>query len=49
MRSVDSPRALTGARYVAITTIDARGQVREFVSSGVTPEEHGSLPSGPTG
>ena len=37
---VGSARALTGARYGAITTIDACGQAREFVSSGVTSEEH---------
>ena len=46
---VDSARALTGARYGAITTIDARGQAREFVSSGVTPEEHRQLAEWPDG
>ena len=48
---VESARALTGARYGAITTIDARGQARKFVSSGLTPEEHRQLaewPDGPT-
>ena len=40
---VESARALTGARYGAITTIDARGQPRDFVSSGLTPEEHRQL------
>ena len=36
---VDSARALTGARYGIITTIDEAGGVREFVTSGLTPEE----------
>ena len=40
---VESARALTGARYGAITTIDAVGQPRDFVSSGLTPEEHRQL------
>ena len=30
---VESARALNGARYGALATIDARGQAREFVSS----------------
>ena len=36
---VDSARALTGARYGVITTVDDAGQVEEFVTSGITPEE----------
>ena len=40
---VESARALTGARYGAITTIDAVGQPRDFVSSGLTPAEHRQL------
>ena len=46
---VESARALTGARYGAITTIDARGQARDFVSSGLTPEEHRQLAEWPDG
>ena len=46
---VESARALTGARYGAITTIDARGQAREFLSSGLTPEEHRQLAEWPDG
>ena len=40
---VESARALTGARYGAIVTIDESGQARDFVFSGVTPDEHRSL------
>ena len=46
---VDSARALTGARYGVITTIDDSGQARDFVSSGLTPEEHGRLAEWPDG
>ena len=46
---VDSGRALTGARYGVITTIDARGEAHEFVSSGLTPEEHRQLLEWPDG
>ena len=37
---LDSARALTGARCGVITTVDEAGQVEDFVSSGVSPEEH---------
>ena len=37
---VESARALTGARYGCITTIDEDGKVRDFVTSGITAEEH---------
>ena len=46
---VDSARALTGARYGVITTIDEAGQVRDFVTSGFTPEEHQQLADWPDG
>ena len=36
---VDSARALTGARYGVIVTIDETGTVRDFVTSGFTPDE----------
>ena len=42
---VDSARALTGARYGVIATLGDAGQPREFVSSGLTPEEHQRLTS----
>ena len=37
---VDSARALTGSRYGVITTLDDSGLPREFVTSGVTSEDH---------
>ena len=46
---VDTARTLTGARYGVITTIDDRGQARDFVSSGLTPEEHRQLADWPDG
>ena len=46
---VDTARALTGARYGLITTIDERGQARDLVSSGLTPEEHRRLAEWPDG
>ena len=36
-RSVDGARALTGARYGAITTIDEAGRPQDFVTSGLNP------------
>ena len=47
---VDSARALTGARYSGITTLDDAGQLQEFITSGFTPEEHQrflDMPEGP--
>ena len=40
---VDSARALTGARYGVIATLDDAGRPQEFVSSGLTAEEHQRL------
>ena len=40
---VDSARALTGARYGLIATVDDAGRAREFVTSGLTPDEHNQL------
>ena len=40
---VESARALTGARYGVITTIDESGQLQDFVTSGFTPGEHQQL------
>ena len=47
---VDNVRALTGARYSGITTLDDAGQLSEFITSGLTPQEHQRLldmPEGP--
>ena len=46
---VDSARALTGARYGIIATIDEAGEVREFVTSGFTDEEHLQMAQWPDG
>ncbi len=37
---VDGARSLTGAKTAGITALDERGQLWEFVTSGLTPEEH---------
>ena len=37
---VEGARALTGARYGAITTIDERGEPQDFVTSGLTEDKH---------
>ena len=47
---VESARALTGAWYGGITALDEAGQLQDFVTSGLTPEEHQrlvDLPEGP--
>ena len=46
---VDSARALTGARYGVITTLDDAGQPQDFVSAGFTPAEHQQLAEWPDG
>ena len=46
---VDSARALTGAHYGAITTIDEAGRPRDFVTSGFSAEEHRRLMEWPEG
>ena len=40
---VESSRALTGARYGGITTLDEGGQAQDFVTSGITADEHQQL------
>ena len=47
--AADSARALTRARYGLIVTIDETGEVREFVTSGLTPDEHRKLVEWPDG
>ncbi len=46
---VDGARALTGARYGSISTVDGSGQPLDFVTSGLTPEEHATLAAWPDG
>ena len=46
---VDGARSLTDARYGAVGVFDDSGRVREFITSGITPEQRrllGSLPKG---
>ena len=47
--AVDSARALTGARYGMIVTMDERGDTQDFVSSGFTGEEHRQFEQWPDG
>ena len=37
--ALDSARSLTGARYGVMTLLDDTGQVQDFLSSGLSPEE----------
>ena len=46
---VDSARALTGARYGMITTVDERGAILEFIAPGLTPEERRHIGQWPHG
>ena len=46
---VESTRALTGARYGAIVTIDEAAQPQDFVTSGLTDAEHRRLREWPDG
>ena len=46
---VDGARSLTGARYGAVGVFDGSGQIEEFITSGITPEQRrmlGDLPRG---
>ena len=42
-RVLDSARALTGARYGVLTTLDGAGRVEDFLATGLSPEEAQSL------
>ena len=47
---VDGARSLTGARMGGITSLDDQGQLQDFITSGLAPEEHRrflELPGGP--
>ena len=46
---LEGARALTGARRGVITTIDPAGELQDFASSGLTPDEHRRLASWPEG
>ena len=46
---VDGARSLTGARYGALAVFDDSGQVQDFITSGISPEQRrllGNLPQG---
>ncbi len=47
--AADSARALTGMRYCLIVGVDEAGEAREFVTSGLTPEEHREMAAWPDG
>ena len=47
---LDGARSLTGARMGGITTLDDSGQLQDFITSGLTDEDHRrfvNLPGGP--
>ena len=46
---LDSARSLTGAQYGGISTIDDAGRPKDFVTSGMTPEEHQAVVETPDG
>ena len=46
---VESARALTGAAYGVIATVDERGQPRDFVTSGFSPEQRRAMEEWPDG
>jgi len=46
---VDSARALTGARYGMIATIDDAGQPQDFVTAGLAPGQHAEIAAWPDG
>ena len=46
---VESARALTGARYGAIATINKTGAPQDFVTSGLTADEHRHIVEWPDG
>ena len=46
---VKSARALTGARYGAIATVDESGVAQDFVTSGISADEHRRIVEWPEG
>ena len=46
---VESARALSGARYGAIATMDETGAPQDFVTSGFTEEQHRNMEGWPDG
>ncbi|MXY23013.1 MAG: response regulator [Acidobacteria bacterium] len=46
---VDNARALTGARYGVIATVDEAGQPQDFVTVGLAPGQHEKMAAWPDG
>ncbi len=46
---VDGACSLTNARYGAVGVFDSAGRIREFITSGITPEERSRLGDPPQG
>ena len=46
---VESARALTGARYGLIATVDDNGQPQDLVTAGLTADEHTEMAAWPDG
>ena len=46
---VDSARALTGARYGMIATVDDAGEIEEFIASGLSDDERRQMAEWPHG
>ncbi len=46
---VDEARDLAGARYGAVSVIDRDGAIRQFVTSGISPEEREAIGPPPVG
>ena len=46
---VESARALTGARSGVITTLDERGEIQDFVTSGLSPRQMRAMEEWPDG
>ena len=46
---VDSARALTGARYGMIATVDDAGEIEDFFAPGLSPEEYRQIGDWPHG
>ena len=46
---VDSARALTGARYGMIATVDDAGEIEEFIASGLLDDERRRMAERPHG
>ncbi len=48
-RVVDQARNLVGAKYGALSVIDREGNIKEFITSGITPEQRAIIGPPPVG